>query len=588
MILGEIEGVGAGAAIQHEEGIWQLDEDDFLLLALLTDPVYASELMFTDPTNREYSGCYRVRDYQYPLFRIADEDNYAGAACARSTGKTESMKARGFSHTFRRIGENMLITAPELIHLLPLTDAIEERIRDTRLTREFLDTRGGQTGFTHRPFGVNYLDSTKIVGRIPRLTGTGVKGQHQPDLIVEEAQDYPEKGWIEVHETVEKDHVDQDGDPDFAYTFYGVHSGARDSGFFKRINEGAFSLVRVTALQRHGWGKAEKDAAKAAYGGTSSPDYRRNILGEPGAAASPMFVTSRLIACVDQDRESKYNQDEYVHQNLRVEEVDDMLAESPDMVVADVLNLPMSFGSVYAGMDIGLTTSPTVISVFSHEKVEKKARLKLIRRYTIERFRTRQIRECMYALAWHFGNRLEAFGVDATGLGFPIFQDVQDDENTPPHLLAVVRGYFFNAQVPVEVDADFVTEDAQGGLRDQYGHAVRREKDEYTNQERLVTYMSMIEASTRYLRDFVDSGFLMLPFDTEIVTDMQGETQQRVQKIGQMTGRRKPNAFHILDSMRSAAMGFRAGEIEEKLESKPPEPVLDMAVDLSNPMDGMF
>jgi hypothetical protein len=505
-----------------------------------------------------------------------------GAACARSTGKTESMKARGFSHTFNRIGENMLITAPELIHLLPLTDAVEERIRDTRLTREFLDTRGGQTGFTHRPFGVNYLDGTKIVGRIPRLTGTGVKGQHQPDLIVEEAQDYPEKGWIEVHETVEKDHFDADGNPDFAYTFYGVHSGARDSGFFKRINEGAFKMVRVTALQRPGWGKAEKDAAKAAYGGTSSPDYRRNILGEPGAAASPMFVTSRLIACVDQDRESKYNEEGYVHQNLRVEEVDDLLEQ--EMTMSDILNLPMTFGTVFAGMDIGLTTSPTVISCFSHETVEKKPRLKLIRRYTIERFRSRQIRQVMYALAWHFGNRLEAFGVDATGLGFPIFQDVEDDEDTPPHLKNIVRGYFFNAQVPVAVNEDFVTEDSTGQLRDQYGNAVRKERDEWTGAERLVTFMSMIEASTRYLRDFVDTGFLMLPFDTEIVTDMQGETQQRVQKIGQMTGRRKPNAFHILDSMRAAAMGFRAGAIEEQLESKPPAPVLDMAVDLSEEM----
>ena len=158
--------------------------------------------------------------------------NYAGYACARSIGKTESIKGKAFAHVFKRHGENMLLTAPELIHLLPLTDAVEERIRDTRLTREFLDTRAGKTGFTHRPFGVDFLDGTKIVGRIPRLTGTGVKGQHQPDLIVDEAQDYPKAGWTEVHETVIKDHLDVDGNPDFTYEFYGVHSGARDSGFY--------------------------------------------------------------------------------------------------------------------------------------------------------------------------------------------------------------------------------------------------------------------------------------------------------------------------------------------------------------------
>ena len=50
------------------------------------------------------------------------QDTYTGFACARSTGKTESIKSKGFTHTFKRLGESRLITAPELIHLLPLTD----------------------------------------------------------------------------------------------------------------------------------------------------------------------------------------------------------------------------------------------------------------------------------------------------------------------------------------------------------------------------------------------------------------------------------------------------------------------------------
>jgi len=515
MPLGQIEGLGGGKNIQHSEGIWNFDEDDFLLLALLQDPIYAAELMWDDPTNREHFGCYRVRDYQYPLFRI--DDQYAGAACARSVGKTESIKARSYSHAFRRIGENMLMTAPELIHLLPLTDAVEDRIRSTRLTRDFLDTRGGKTGFTHRPFGVDYLDGTKIVGRIPRLTGTGVKGQHQPDLIVEEAQDYPEKGWIEVHETVMKDHVDQDGNPDFTYHAYGVHSGSRESGFYRRTNQGAFQVINVTALQRPGWGVSEKEAAKAAYGGSGSPDYRRNIYGEPGAAASPYFVTSRLIACVDQrvGRDgkpmSRYNELEYVKQEVRYEEFTET-----GLPIAEVLDLPGSYGSVWIGADIGLTIAPTVISVFSHGKHEDRVRLKLLRRYHLERMRTKDIRHALYALAFHFGSRLEGVGIDTTGLGFPIFQEMEDDEIAPARLLEVSEGYMFNAQVPVNVDPQMVTEDSSGNLRDQFGSIVKREDDPLSGQDRLVTYMSMIEASTRYMREFVDSGFLLLPSDPEI------------------------------------------------------------------------
>jgi len=898
---------------RHRRGHHVFDEDDLLLIAMLQDPIYGCELLWDDPTNQEYQGCWRARDYQWPLLRKGDS-NYRGYACGRSTGKTESIKAKAFTHAFRRHSQGLLLTAPELIHLLPLTDAVEGRIRDTRLTREFLDTRGGKTGFTHRPFGVEYLDSTKIIGRIPRLTGpqpltariatplgwttmgavqpgdrvvgpggptevlavtttweaevyrleftdgsstyadakhrwrvrtdskdwhtvytediaaaldgppkrnggslnmfrvpqhmavdyepieaplpldpyivgallgdgaisghhaqlicadseivemvrrrlpcgcsltqtheikyllvgvgrgvsnpvlaglrelgllghnahskfiperiklgsqeerlevlrglldtdgtvkdagaahlvsaskrlvedaaevvrslggwastgsesvvgtgtyyrgtfrfadlvpfhlsrkaekvklgrlrhrsiravvpagreevrcikvaaddeayltddfiatlnTGVKGQHQPDLIIDEAQDYPERGWTEVHETVEKSLIDDLGNPDFNYEFYGVHSGARDSGFYQRSGSGSFSMTQVTALQRPSWNAQEKAAAKAAYGGTSSPDYRRNILGEAGSAASAYFVVSRLVACVDQDRESDFNTSGYRFQELRAEEFDDL-----GVPIADVLDLPTGMKRVWAGADLGLTNSPTVISLFSEEKVKMKGertareRLRLFRRIHLERFRQRQIIDAWLAIGFTYGTTLKGFGIDSTGLGFPIVQAMEDDQGAPQTLLDVTRGYFFNASVPVSVDESFVSKDRGGQMRDQYGAQVKLETDPLTGVTRYVTYMPMIEASTRYLRDFVDSTFLLLPFDTAITTDMMGETQQRVKALGGM--KKKPNALHVLDSMRAMAMAYKAGDIEHALSGPPIGPVLDFAMDL--------
>lgn len=551
-----------------QEGDYDFDEQDLLLYALLTDPLYCAELLWTEPRNLDYGGLYRVHDYQYPLWRTFDP--YSGFACARSVGKTESIKGHAFSHAFKRIGENMLVTAPELIHLQPLTNAIESRIRDVRLTRDFLDTRGGKTGLTHKPFGVDYIDNTKLVGRIPQKTGTGVKGQHQPDLRIEEAQDYPERGWAEVHETVTKDHVDRAGNPDFTYWFYGVHSGARESGFYNRINKGSFRLVTITRLQTVEWNKAEKDAAIAAYGGSAAPDYRRNILGEAGAPASPFFVMSRLMASVDQNDESEYNTNEYVRQKIHAEEIEEL-----DMEMKDILDLPTSFKHIHAGLDAGLTISPTVISLFSAEKISGRDRLKLIRVYELWRLRPKQIRQSLYALAYHLGKNLKSFGMDVTGLGFPMFQEMEDDEAAPRHLLDVSRGYFFNASVPVGVDKNFVTEDAKGQMRDQFGSAVKEEVDPLSGERRLVTTMPMIEASTRYVRDWIDTGRMLLPFDQEVVADMTGETHQRVKAVGERKGK-KPNAFHILDSFRAGAMAERAEEIEESLAGETQEDVLDM------------
>jgi hypothetical protein len=76
----------------------------------------------------------------------------------------------------------------------------------------------------------------------------------------------------------------------------------------------------------------------------------------------------------------------------------------------------------------------------------------------------------------------------------------------------------------------------------------------------------------------VDSGFMLLPFDTAITTDMMGETQQRVRRVGEL--RKKPNAFHILDAMRAMAMSYKAEDIEAALALPGQAPVLESAVEL--------
>ncbi|GAC1529992.1 MAG: hypothetical protein NVS3B1_22080 [Marmoricola sp.] len=565
-----------------EDGPWVFDEDDWVLYALMTDPVYMPELLWKDPQNREYGGCYRVRDYQYRLNRC--KGNYAIFACARSVGKTESEKVHAQIHGFDgdSEGENMLITAPELIHLLPLTDAIEENIRDSRILSECLDTRGGQTGFTHRPFGVNWIDGTKLVGRIPKVTGTGVKGQHQRKLIVEEGQDYPEKGWIEVNETVNYDSTDRDGEESFRFWVYGVHAGNKASGFDEKARSKVWEKIQVTALMRPDWGRARKENAMAAYGGSSSPDYRRNILGEPGAGASKYFVTARVMACVDQQVErppdqkgSHYNTVEYVAQTFRAEEMDSL-----GMNIADLLDLPEpgDYDRVWLGQDVGLTDSPTVITIWGDKLVAKKPRRVLIRKFTLERFRPKDIRKTLYTIAWHFGPTLVGAGIDITGLGFPMFQDMEDDELCPPHLLNVTVGYMFNAKIPVGVDKNMVTEN-HGVLRDQYGNMVKEIEDTATGEKRYIVMMPFIAASTRYVREGFDSGFYLLPFDTDVINDILGETKQRVEKIGQREGSvKKGDRFHILDSIRAMAMRSKTEEIEEQIREPEQQPVLDYAM----------
>ncbi len=576
--LGIIEGV---KRMDMVEGTWRLDEDDWLLLSMLCDPIFCAELLFEDPLKHEYAGCYRVMDYQYPLFR--PQGCYAAFPCARSVGKTESIKARSVSHAFKRRGEDLLLTAPELIHLEALTQHIEHRLTSTRLTREFLKVDNQKTGFTHKPFQVDFTDGTRIIGRIPKLSGTGVKGMHEPDLIVDEAQDYPPKGWTEVHETVMKDHTDSTGEYDFTYHLYGVHSGAAGGRFENLAQSGDFKVTGITAIMRPGWNKAEKAAAAAMYGGTHSPDYRRNILGEPGTALSQFFVTARLMACLDQDSDSAYNTVEFQEQQLMVEDVDKMIGPGGDVSI--VLDLPDLKGPIYAGMDVGLVNDPTVIMLFEVGKdKEKRDRLKLVRMIHLWRFRERQIREVAYRIDRKYGGTLKTFGVDVTGMGLPLLQAMEDDEVCPDHFREILRGFTFNAKVPVAVDESYISRQGEK-MFDQYGNTVREERDKWTGGMRYVAEMTMIEASTRYLRNWVDQTYLLLPFHQGLVKDMQGETEQRVRAMGAPHLRKKPSAFHMLDSMRAMAMAAKSGEMEDAIVQTS-EAVLDKAIDLAPGVGG--
>jgi hypothetical protein len=588
---GELGTIYNQTRIEVSDGIWLFDDDDWALIAMLQDPVYMSELLFGDPKNKDYGGCYHVMDYQYPLFR--HYENYEGKPCARAVGKTESMKADGVCHAFRRQGEDMLVTAPELIHLDPLTSAIESRIRNTRLTSEFLDVRQGKTGFTHKPFQCDFLDGTKIYGRIPKLSGTGVKGMHEPDLRIEEAQDFPEKGWIEVTPTLMADHTDHEGRPDFSFVFYGVHSGARDTTFYRLASSGEFRITAITALMRPGWGPAEKAKMSAIYGGTQSPDYKRNVLGEAGGSSSAFFVTARLMACVDQDKESHYNTIEFKRQTFHAEQIDQDLGDMTGLDHRDrtermmdylrgLLDLPdMNSQQIHMGIDVGLVNDPTVITLWAVENQKGKSRLKLRRMFHLWHFREKQIRLVQYIIGFKYMGRLRSNGIDVTGLGLPMFQAMGDDEVAPQTLLEATHGYVFNAKLPIGVDKTLVSRDSSGQLRDAFGNIVEIITDPYTRQETYVVKMTMIEAATRYLREWVDTTFMLLPFDPEIFSDMQGETEQRVKAMAATQTKKKYNAFHILDAMRAFAMARMEEEIHEQVSIQEAEPVLAKAVDLS-------
>lgn len=118
------------------------------------------------------SGCFRAWDFQVWWWR--NPEMYQIDQCARSVGKSQSILVRGCAFPFVHPGLEMVVTAPELIHLEPIVSKIEQQFYTTWFLSQMLPR--GKSAVTHRPFQMNFLNGARIIGRIPQRDGKGVKG----------------------------------------------------------------------------------------------------------------------------------------------------------------------------------------------------------------------------------------------------------------------------------------------------------------------------------------------------------------------------------------------------------------------------
>lgn len=562
-----------------------LTEEEAYLFAIMADEsgLDLAEFTWTDEMHCDENGdldfCFRARPYQWSWFRCTDRQQID--QCARSVGKSLSIAMRAYIFPHIHPGQEMVITAPELNHLEPITDLIEYKFYSTRLGTMMLNR--GRNGVTHRPLKINFKNGAKIFGRIPQKDGKGVKGIHPLWLELDEAQDYPHRGWIELNETL------RFGQPGAAWRAHGVTRGVRDDFYEYTKPESDWTVHRFTAMHRPPpeWSDDERDKKISLYYGRESGDYRRNILGEHGDSTSPIFNLHRLMACVDDNQESPYNSDEYVYY-----EIIDSWLQQANTSVAQELDLPSYHTSKYktfwVGMDVGFTNHPSEIVVFAEELMSaedykyykttkelgrRKAvpptrdipRLKLICRINLTRISTPDQYTAILRVIEHY--KPKAFSFDATGPGLPMFQTIQrmlSDDPNYNYIKTVVKGYNFSGNILVDFDNSIeVSEWAT--------------KEEYIKEAGIKR--NAVDYATDQLRTLIDSGRFWLPWDSDLLNEFGGQTYKVNAALNQY-GRREYSLgkFHALDACRMMALGWSQYSIEEFVKNDPQEPVYDMFI----------
>jgi hypothetical protein len=549
----------------------QLTEEECYLAAVLDDPsgIELAEMSWVD--EEQADGCYRLWPFQWALYR--NEATYQIDHLGRSLGKSVGIQMRAYAFPFHYPGAEMLITAPELNHLRPVTDKIENLFRSKRLGQSMLRNQRGD-GINHQPqFQAHFINGARINSRLPQKSGIGMKGQHPLVVEMDEGQDFPEGGWVELVETMKA------ASPGAQWRVHGVSRGIRDRYYKYTMGEDPdipFYVHRYMAMHRPSWSDAERRNKVAIYGGTEDNiDYRRNVYGEHGDATSPVFVLHRLMACVripgaasDGGWAAKYNDDVYTP--IKISD-DMMLRGSP---IESFLQMPGThlaeeYSSFWGGMDVGYTNDPSEVLIFGetkHPKDKKQSLLRLLLRCQMMRISAADQAAAVREIFGFYGDRLRCFALDRTGNGLPLWQELDpgavgthvDLRRTPEHISRRIKGYNFSQKVAVEFDD--------------------RELVGKETQVDAVIEKNVVTFATDELRKWVDTNGLELPYDRELLTEWQGQEIQYVRDEGSAMGlkvRYSGGSLHTLDAAKMMAAGKQLQAIDAALNTRPQrEPVL--------------
>lgn len=532
-----------------------LDEEECYLWAILSDPSGLDQAEFLWVDDEQADGCFRAWAFQWPWWRDTSQRHIEQGS--RSIGKSKSISIKAGAFPFLHPGQEMVITAPEGNHLDAITDVIETRILATRLLKEMLAL--GRGGIKHRPFLVNFQNGSRIMGRIPQRDGKGIKGIHPVWLELDEGQDYPDKGWTEIIETLKM------GTEGSVWRVHGVTRGVRDF-FYQYTQPGSgWKVRRITSMHRPEpyWSDSERQSKIEMYGSRDHPDYRRNVLGLHGDATNPLFVLHRLMACTDTDVASNYNNYEYVKLKINNE----MVLEHHDQIIP-LLDLPQShkqYTRTWIGMDVGYTNSPSVIVVFGEDTPKKgeEPRLKLLAKITLERISNpAQVETILHMVNFY---KPQAFSMDKTGVGLPLFQDIQnrlsESSSRNKKVVDIIKGYNFSSKILVDFDSSIDVDEFKGDAVRDAG-----------------VFRNVLEYSSDKLRQLVDQKRILLPYDTDLLKEFNGQTYTYKAEMD-MYGRRKSYStgeFHALDAARMAILGYSQFAIEELTRTEKQEAVTEI------------
>jgi intein/homing endonuclease len=426
--------------------------------------------------------------------------------------------------------------------------------------RSFVSSRNYQVvggtvgqGFDEDNFRLTKVKSAIDVG-YTRVYDVEVEDDHSfvAEGIVVHNSDYPAAGWVELIETMKR------GSKGAHWRVHGVTRGVRDY-FYRFTQSPEWKVHRVTSMHRPPpfWSDEERQQKIEEYTSKDHPDYRRNILGMHGDASNPLFVLHRLMACVDSDDESEYNTDVYQYTKLTAESLDDLGGEIDIALRLNEKHL-QGYSGYWVGQDVGYLNHPSEIVVFGEKRdVKKGSKLVLLTRIKLERLsHNKQVDVIFKIMDFYSPN---AYSMDSTGIGLPLFQDLQERR---PELAHKIKAYNFSQKIIVDFDSTVEVDDFYGDKAKEAG-----------------ILRNVLEYSSDKLRELVDLQRIELPLHKELIEEFCGQTWSVSKSKMDQYGRTRDfskGMFHCLDACKMAVLGYAQHGIEAYMKKEKFEGTTDV------------
>ncbi len=328
----------------------RISDEDMILYEILRHPIMSMEFIRSiDLPNDE-----EIEYEQYQKEMACDFSNTVSYTCGRAIGKTFTLSGLIIWLLINKaFPENYIVySVPNKVHLSPVWDELIRLLRQNSVLRHFMPK---STGINASDFKITLLNGATLMCRIAGNDNTGrnVVGLHTPFFIIDEANLYEWKSWIELQFTI---NTFQSG---HRLMVSGVPSGMRENNVLYYVDQisDTFTKHHITALQNPRYSEEDHERDLVQYGGIDGEDYKRNVLGQHGTPVSAIFDRALMKINPYPIYRLKFNG---IKLSNRIGDYLEKLRTLP--------SVPVEAKHVIMGVDLGYTDPTAIFILYKNKK----------------------------------------------------------------------------------------------------------------------------------------------------------------------------------------------------------------------------